>query len=139
VRKARYQKGPYRTAHTKKAHFKRIPERPTFGSHILDLLSVNSTFCVSLLYVCIYSFYHGHGLFILFILNLLLPVSSLASFLSHTCSFFSTDFDWELMVLKWWKPLQFVWRKSILTVNISKQASAFCLLYDNLLYTHVKW
>jgi len=45
----------------------------------------------------IFSFYYDHGLFILFILNLLLRL--LAIFLSQTCSFFSNDFDWQLMDL----------------------------------------
>jgi len=65
--------------------------------------------------------------------------SFISKFFSQTCSFFSTYFVWQLLDLKWWKPLQSVGRESILTVNIGKLASVVCLLYDYLVYTHVKW
>jgi len=62
-----------------------IPERPTFGSHIL--LPVNSVYrCFMYHYYMfvivgpIYSFYYGHGMFILFILNLLLKIVATISF-----------------------------------------------------------
>jgi len=52
------QKGPNtRKAHTKKSHFKRIPERPTFGFHILNPLSGNSVYGLCFIIICLYIFF----------------------------------------------------------------------------------
>jgi len=131
------QKSPIPERHIpKRPTLKRIPERPTYGSHIDLLLPVNSDYILCFIIICLYVFFLSRSWLVRSVYIEFTRL--LASFLSQTCSFFSTDFVWQLMDFKWWKPLQFVRRKSILTVNISKLASAFCLFYDNLIYTHVK-
>ena len=42
-----------RKVYTKRAHFNRITERPTFGSHIL--LSVNSDYILCFIVICLYT------------------------------------------------------------------------------------
>jgi len=82
----------------KRPTLKRIPERPTFGSHIDLLLSVNSDYILCFIIIFLYTFFLSRSWLVRSVYIEFTRL--LASFLSQTCLFFSTDFVWQLMGLK---------------------------------------